>query len=184
LYYQWHRKYGQEYETTTYSLTTETLNNGNLLSNKDIFYKVTSDWCSEIQTSWSMATQYNPCPAGWRVPTVAELQSIVDLFDDGEYTWVSDSRVFSPSIDIFGYWVGGNHAGDHNNSLFFPASGSIYINGSSVSRETFGHYSSTEHDNTSNKVNAFEFDNGSGSMVFALHHKAEALSVRCVKNGS
>jgi|GEM_PF-778329 len=189
LLYQWHRKFGQEYGSSTYTkvvASSISLSDGSNIDNKEKFYTISLspyDWCSVNQTSWSMIPQYNPCPAGWRVPTTTDLSIINNLFTSSSYTWDDNCTDFS-TVAMKGYWVGGNHAGDHKNSLFLPASGGIYINGNSVSREYFGFYTSSEYDNTSNNVKAFEFDDGDESMVFALHHKAEALSVRCVKNGS
>ena len=140
--YQWGRKFGQGYsgglydingnETGEYSDATTptimsspvTLTTGQSESNEDNFYMVASspwDWLSspddELWHSGTesdpVKTEYDPCPAGWRVPTSAEL----DELRQNRSSWMSE-------YDQPGYWFSGASTyTDEAPQVFFPAAG-------------------------------------------------------------
>lgn len=64
-------------------------------------------------------TDNNPCPAGWRVPTIAELESL------GEGEWTTNGRVF----------------GSGSNTIFLPAAGYLQPETGTVSlTNSYGFY--------------------------------------------
>ena len=97
LLYQWGRKYGQGYENedTEPTLVNEQLSSaadGSSDANKSNFYYGNSDWLTPKDDNlWynnttgasTTKTEYDPCPAGWRVPTNAELVSLVNGLTEG-----------------------------------------------------------------------------------------------------
>ena len=78
--YQWGRKYGQDYYTTSLELLEGPISpNGNNAQYSNTFFIADEpycDWLSESDDSlWNsgtesnpVKTEYDPCPAGWRVP--------------------------------------------------------------------------------------------------------------------
>jgi len=121
LLYQWHRKYGQGFDGETPALSTiegpTDIGNANNVINKNIFFTsqfAPYDVISPSLSSWSMSIEYNPCPAGWRVPTGGEFQSIID--SGFTYTDLGLNN-------LKGLWIGGNHNTDLAGSVFFPFAG-------------------------------------------------------------
>ena len=109
-----------------------------------------SGWNSSIPsgTSWTKAN--DPSPAGWRVPTFNEINSLLNT-----------EKVTSIWITLNG--VNGQKFTDKStgNSIFLPASGCRYDNGSLlvyVGSEG-GYWSSTQHDSYSNFAYLLAFYN-------------------------
>ena len=58
-------------------------------------------------------TQYDPCPAGWRIPTAEELSKLTKLT-------ASSLTILN---NVYGWWLSDNNS---NEKLFFPAPGARY----------------------------------------------------------
>lgn len=174
LIHQWNRKYGQNYGTTNTVPGGVTLATGNDIANKDIFYlqnNTYADWTSTWMANWNL-TDYNPCPSGWRVPTMAELTSLVNA----GHTWVASG---GPN-NLPGRWFGGNHAGDRSGSGFFPAGGNISHLGSSQERGVSGSFWSS---NTNLRM-SFNSTEIYVSVMYqsGLVNNSYGMSIRCVQN--
>ncbi len=173
LLYQWNRKYGQNYGTTNIATGGVTLATGNDIANKDVFYTHNTtyiDWTSNWMANWNM-TDYNPCPSGWRVPTIAELTSLVNAGS----TWVASG---GPN-NLPGRWFAGNHSGNTSGSIFIPASGLIGLTGISQNRGTSGACWSS---NTSLRMGF----NSTAVNVDVMYQTSSintyGISIRCVQN--
>lgn len=180
LLYQWHRKYGQGYNTTeTPELSAIAgpvdFTTGADIANRNKSYYNGSgqcDWTTLQQASWSMALWYNPCPAGWRVPTPAELNSLISSGS----TWVNSG---AGGLDALpGRWFGPDHNGARVNSIFLPAAGGkSAINGTGTSRNIWGMLWSTESSGT--EASTLYFDSSTRDVRSGF--RATAYSIRCVK---
>ena len=146
MFYQWNRQTG-------WSSTNPMINsNGG------------TNWDSSnvAGTTWIKAK--DPCPAGWRVPTLIELESLAD-FDS--------------------YWgnlngVSGRFWGSGVQTLFLPAAGyRYYTNGAFYYGGTYGTYwSSSSTDSPSAYAYYLIFSNASPTGDY--DYRANGLSVRCV----
>ena len=107
---------------------------------------------------------------GWRLPTRGEM---VDLCDLGS-TWDDERK---------GRWFGGNHATDHEGSLFLEAAGCRdRSSGALAYVGAYGHYwSSSSYCAGSPNAGGLGFASGH---VYPLLNPSRAygLSVRCVRN--
>ncbi|MCL2327130.1 MAG: fibrobacter succinogenes major paralogous domain-containing protein [Bacteroidetes bacterium] len=121
-----------------------------------------SGWDSSTSsgTTWEKAN--DPCPAGWRVPTRTELQSLVST----TYTWTTKNG------------VPGREFGSGRNSLFIPAAGyRLFNTGELRATGVFGAYwSSTPHDETL----AYDVYFPEGNAVEGRSGRSYGYSVRCV----
>ena len=158
--YQWGRKYGQGYDGSLYDINGNktgtyadatvptvtsgpvSLSTGQSESNEDFFYKNTSypyNWLSSPDVYlWNngtednpVKTEYDPCPEGWRVPTYAELDALVD----NKSSWTTDSA------GQIGYWFSGSES--YSSSvprIFFPATGYRDRYGDAINRGSGGYY--------------------------------------------
>jgi len=174
LLFQWGRMYGQEYVNTNVVPGPVAIGVGNSSANSSSFYTKDADpfdWCTLMVASWDMAT-YNPCPLGWRVPVVAELNAL----NAAGSTWV-DAVSANPD-GLPGRWFGGNHSGDHVGSIFLPAAGlRNVVVGAAVNREMIGDYWSSEV--SGNYAFSLNFLNSLSAI--ATDYRAGGLSIRCVK---
>ena len=118
-----------------------------------------------IGTTWESSN--NPCPAGWRVPTLAELQSLLDT-DKVTSEWTTENG------------INGRRFTDKttNKSIFLPAAGFRGSYGGALYDAGSGGYywSSTE----SNSDGAYRLTFNSGSAGLSYSNKAHGFSVRCV----
>lgn len=169
--FQWHRKYGQEYISTGVIQGPVSLMVGNDMNNASIFYTGGNDWTSQPQNSWSMRTEFNPCPSGWRVPTEIELKT---LLNSGHLA------VDEGLNNIPGRWFGENYS----NSIFLPLSG--YRDGSNggiQGREFTAAYWSTYSFGqivaVSLQIHSKNHFNGTAFMAYPS--RSLGASVRCVK---
>ncbi|MCL2329422.1 MAG: gliding motility-associated C-terminal domain-containing protein, partial [Bacteroidetes bacterium] len=111
--------------------------------------------------------QNDPCPTGYRVPTKAEQDALVNFGS----TW---------TFNYNGTGVAGRIFGSGSNTVFFPAVGSRYHDGMLGHADTYGYYwSSTELDSYTYFV-FFGSDNVGvwGSNPF----RTDGYSIRCVKD--
>ena len=119
-----------------------------------------------IGSEWEKAN--DPCPAGWKVPTLAQLQ---ELLFNAENIWTNNYNGSNRAGRIFG---------SGNNIIFFPAVGCINVRGM---RETgVGYYwSSVETPNDyAPDTFAYYFSINTGS-VESSRDRGYGQSVRCVK---
>ena len=185
--YQWGRKYGQGYDssdatTPEFSGGGVSLQDGQSKSNANVFFFTgNSNWLySNNIALWNsgtenspVRTEYDPCPAGWRVPTCAELS---ELYSNCS-SWTTND------LGQSGYWFcGPSSYSSEAAQVFFPAAG--YRNndsGAAYERGNFGGYWSSRPSNSS--AYYLYFYNGSAYMS-ASSSRAYGYSVRCVQDDS
>ena len=168
-YYQWGRK-GDGHEqptsgTTTTLSSTDDPGHGNfiLTQNEPYDWRVPQNdalWNAGSETSPVKAAN-DPCPAGWRVPTYTELQSLGTV-----------TKEWSNLNGVNGYFIG-----DNESKLFLPAvggrDGSV---GSLDDVGTYGYYWSS----TPSSTYAYLLYFSSGSFSTSNYRRAGGYSVRCV----
>lgn len=180
LLYQWGRRYGQTYDESpapTRTDGTTTASNANLYTSRDRFYAPTGgfyDWNSTVQTSgiWNV-TSYNPCPSGWRPPTLAQFQLLINSGS----TWTE-----SGPGNLKGRWFGGDHSGNKQGSVFFPASGFRSENFGIVVRGSQGFYWAIDvptNPSHTSYSSVFTFTNASSNT--SVTFRSYGASIRCVK---
>lgn len=131
--YQWGRKYGQGY-STDYDATAPEIIEGPIsvaVGQQEIysntFFKVTEsprDWTSPRDNKlWNsgteenpVKTEYDPCPTGWRVPTYAELDKLINNYSSWLTVDGQEGRYFTGDYTYL----------DNAPQVFFPAAGSRY----------------------------------------------------------
>ena len=198
--YQWGRKYGQGYSGSLYDASYKVIGTysdtevptieeggvsvitGNHKSKANIFYTGASsyryDWVDpQDGTLWNtgseskpVKTEYDPCPAGWRVPTYAELNELCQNYS----SWTSEEG--QP-----GYWFSG--ASSYTESVpqvFFPAAGYRDYDGPAYNRGSNGYYWSSRPN--SYYTDDLNFSSSSVNMgSYYCYFRADGLSVRCVQ---
>lgn len=112
-------------------------------------------------------TKNNPCPEGWRIPTEAEYQSLIDNADSKK--WVT-----TPPIGFLFTKDG--------KSVFFPASGFLCnLEGALyLMYKTGAYWSATRHSETNAYSLSFDDETYASSLKTDLC--ANGLPIRCVKN--
>jgi len=188
--YQWGRKNGCGYKAT--DITAKYNDTGSLLqttasgpvsaSSEDAakFYtSSSSDWLTpQDGTRWNSGTEaspiktiYDPCPDGWRVPTYAELNTLIDNAGGGGIGgdgW---------DINNNGYWFNGTTSPSVNFGLFLPAAGyRDYSDGDACDRGSGGFYWSSSVDGGDAWYLYFGSDRA-GMVRFGC---ANGFPVRCV----
>jgi len=127
------------------------------------------DWCSpQNDVLWNSGTEAapiktanDPCPAGWRVPTHAELQSLIDSGSEWD--------------DLNG--ISGRYFGDGATKLFLPAAGvRSHSTGEVLSSGEYGDYWSSTVDDIYARYLRF----GDGYVGVYYSRRAFGFSVRCV----
>lgn len=194
--YQWGRKYGQglgnKYDKGVTVLVDGPMsyNDGVLADSPENFYRV-SKWVDWVYPSYSILweqgtytspkkSKFDPCPEGWRVPTISELQSLLNKYY--EYTTL-DSGVKGT------YFKGMNNDAETSDKIFLPAAGYLDCHEGKSTNVGRGYYWSTTSKTTSNALikesyalffgsqyNDVSIDWGS-----AYYCRALGYSVRCVK---
>ena len=197
--YQWGRKYGQGYSGYLYDVsgsyvgtysdaTVPTIEEGgvsvvtgNHKSKANIFYTRISynyDWVDPRDDKlWNsdsesnpVKTEYDPCPAGWRVPTYAELRDLKENYS----SWTSEDG--QP-----GYWLSGASSYTENvPQVFFPAAGYRSNDGGANDRGYYGCYWSSRSDNFG-PAYCLYFDSSLVAMGNYQRYRAFGYSVRCVQ---
>lgn len=197
--YQWGRKYGQGYvgeffqdgnradqyedvsdaEILRGPVTTDI---GQSQDNSVKFYYNSSypyDWLNSRNNQlWNSGTEENPvktdwdpCPSGWRVPTKAELNSLIQNYSK----WTTDEsgregRWFSGSVPYSIYVP----------QIFFPGAGHRdYDDGKAYYRGRYGRYWSSYADK--DDASYLDYLYGSVGVSISSYHKAFGFSVRCVQ---
>ena len=189
--YQWGRKYGQGYDSN--DATVPSIVSGPahfsaslLESSSNIFYTVSSsysyDWLSvntQNATLWNsgtwespVKTEYDPCPEGWRLPTIDEWDDLI--LNNSSWTTISGQ---------VGYWFSGSRAYSESASrVFFPAAGRRYSDGGLAQLRGEGGYYWTSGSLSSYGMGA-EFHEDRISEV-VNHGRGHGYSVRCVSEYS
>ena len=186
--YQWGRKYGQglggDYDSYVLSTLqgTVSLEDGQSISNADKFITTTggNDWLKQSDgTLWNSGTEedpvktsYDPCPAGWRVPTKTEQATLIKKSS----SWVTVNDLVSGK-----YFSGSKTYSESVPNIFLMAlySRDFSNNGAQYAQGT-GQYwsSSTEDSYTALRISMPEnsyTQQSSGSRAFGH-------SVRCVQD--
>ena len=179
-YFQWGRKGdGHEQPTSTHHFGTVSDgfdDIGQILKGQPAFGKFITtntgshDWRSpQIKWLWNFGTDFSPiktandpCPAGWRVPTHTELQSLI-------------ASGYEPATL---YGVDGFCFGSGTNKLFLPAAGCRYYSDGSLGSvgSGGGYWSSTP----SNSSSAYYIYFLSGDANTNDYSRSNGFSVRCV----
>ena len=204
--YQWGRKYGQGYSGNLYDLsgakngnysdaTVPIIKEGGVSfatgSHKDhsnVFYTgfsvVYGNWAaSENYKLWNsgteanpIKTEYDPCPAGWRVPTCSELDELM----------LNRSSLMTNDAGQVGCWFSGPVPySDSATRIFVSAAGCIYPFGEGANhRNQMGKYWSSSTDDDINNIDYglpfyLSFDDDSAGMPDSLW--AYGYSIRCVQ---
>ena len=192
--YQWGRKYGQGYEGAFYINGTQSglcsdesspvIEKGGIspISGNDIGYSnvfftgtygYTEHWSYPADgTLWTEKTRgkYDPCPDGWRVPNVDELDGLIK--NHSSWTIYQNQE---------GYWFSGNSAYSNDvPQVFLPAAGSLaYTSGSAYGRGNAGYYWSSSTYSGSSFL--LIFSNGSSRTDGYGGARASGHAVRCVQ---
>ena len=191
--YQWGRKYGQGYSGNLYDLNGSNVGTysdtevptieeggvseigGNHKNNANVFYYGSPDWVDPRNDKlWNsgaeskpVKTEYDPCPAGWRVPTEAELSELCQNYS----SWTSEEG--QP-----GYWFSGASLYTENvPQVFFPAAGYRLYDGSAYNRGKCGSYWSSRPSNS----HAYYLYFYSSNADMNSYYRAGGYSVRCVQ---
>jgi len=138
---------------------------------------LTPAWNSPDNTSiWVI----NPCPAGWRLPTVEEYQAL-------HAAGTSWAAAYAKGNDVAGRFYGPSHAscsfiagGSMAGCIFMPAGGNRSdSNGSLNNQGNYGDYWSSSQVNTNNGYHLyFSF---SESLATGNNPKGYGFTIRCVQ---
>ena len=194
--YQWGRKYGQGYYGEIFDIdgqlagvyydeTVPEIKKGPVSeyegqhpNNKNIFYKSYSDWLDVGNNRlWNSGTEsnpkktsYDPCPEGWRVPTVSEIKKI-----GGAEKGINTSN----QIGFF-------HGNEDETQIFFPAAGNR--SGTTSDAEYRGNRarywsSSPESAKNNSRIFAliFTYAYDTNYVAEGYVNRSTALSIRCVR---
>jgi uncharacterized protein YjdB len=195
--YQWGRKDGQGYgkpyfdssdsfaDESTPTIATSPWTGKNEDADANTFYSGVSEpynWITTSRSYWNDGTEsapvknelYDPCPSGWRVPTISEMNSIA-------YGYHSDLVNVG---GIIGIWFTGNtpYSNTVSNKVFIPATGGrfadYWFHGSGAcGRGTGGDYwSSSSRDGYGCGISLLS-DSPSNSRYMAF-----GSSIRCCKD--
>jgi uncharacterized protein (TIGR02145 family) len=193
--YQWGRKYGHGYNGNfydgdwdqTYSDASEPtiytgpvqFNTGQEKSNSNKFYTAKKSpyvWFNTTNyTMWNAGTEdapekgeYDPCPAGWRLPTKQELSALTENYSDWTNNSDGQRGIFYSGINPYHKDVP---------QIFLPAAGQITNEGKSTGRAYGGYYWSSLPFATEGYMLGFYTSN----VVIGYHYMANGYSVRCVQ---
>ena len=200
--YQWGRRYGQGYSGDLYDRDknkigtvsdatvpmiaeggvsleagqSDNKKNTFFIGSKDSYY----DWLYPADgTLWNAGSEthpmksfYDPCPAGWRVPTRSELSDLVQ----NRSFWTTDASGHHGY-----YFSGANLYKSGVLSVFLPAAGERFSGSSVYGRGCFGVYWSSTSYKESNSIWALEFN--SENRYDTVLSRSTATSVRCVQDG-
>lgn len=206
LLYQYGRAKGQPY----YPATSSTTASGSIVksgptSNPDdkyFYIKDSGDWYSGTSLkSWPEAgdAEYieekicDPCPEGWRLPTIAEAQGLVDIGFTQPNNWVNSTPSGTDAQKEATYINNGFTL--KGSDLFFPAAGGRTSKGASFyrsyvkSNDEYARMWTSDRQEGVSGVNAtllsIRRNNADAGKSFTCEitsiAKATGISVRCVK---
>jgi uncharacterized protein (TIGR02145 family) len=153
--YQWGRN-ADGHQIRTSGITTTQASD--FFTNTSLFITGSSNWISGATPPTQMwsgtATENNPCPSGFRIPTASE--------------WEQERKTWSSS----------NGAGAFSSPLKLPMAGARLSSGPLIFVGSFGYYWSSTVLGTDSRNLSF---NSSSSGMF-VNSRAEGYSVRCIKD--
>ncbi|MDL2310195.1 Ig-like domain-containing protein [Parabacteroides sp. OttesenSCG-928-B22] len=129
------------------------------------------EWNSVVDTNDSWVTRNNPCPAGYRLPTLDDINALLDK-TSVDREWVTQNGVK-------GYKFTDKKSG---NTLFIPAGGNRDRDGKLSSPEGGRYMTSTYEEDTARKIwstRTLYFDRN--EIRPGLIREAVAYTIRCVK---
>lgn len=153
------------------------LSKGNNAGNSNVFYYGSRDWLDSPNDnlwnsgseSYPVKTEYDPCPAGWRVPTYNELSALCQNY----------SNRTSNEQGQIGHWFSGSSSYSASApQVFFPAAGYRSDISEERERNNWGYYwSSTPYGNDKDAYH-LRFN---ASIYMYYWSRASGYSVRCVQ---
>lgn len=169
---------------TSLSATTPSLG---IKGDKYQYGKITpvdaSSWTSPISPdgAWSVTkTATDPCPSGYRVPTAAEWQGVID---NNTIQWVGD--FIEDGTNVYNRHSSGLLI---NNSMFLPAAGTNVYYGNLFGNNASGTYWATDATGWGNYAKGLSFTKsliggGATQLIVAYSfHKNSGLNVRCIQD--
>jgi uncharacterized protein (TIGR02145 family) len=191
--FQWGRKAdGHQYRNSTTSDVPSTLSLYRT-SPSGLFYINSFDWITDGNTDegrkrWGDGTDNanpakapdDPCPAGWKVPSIKQLYSIFkdNVANDTGYSYniAGTANVWTPT----GTWTPGSGSGGYKvgDALYLPATGQrTYEGGMGAFMGAYGYYwGSTLNTNSA----CFLYFNGNTVYPNYSFYQTRGHSVRCV----
>ena len=187
--YQWGRKYGQGYSTVFDEsapknvIETVSIEKGQNVQYSDTFFNPWDepfDWADpQYDLMWNLGTgenpvksEYDPCPTGWRVPTLSELSSLAQCDN------------YSATIDgMVGQYFGGTSSDEAK--VFLPSAGYLIVASSAltIDRNWNGLYWCSSPNSDGAYYMTFNPD-GAAKISSRSGARGHGFSVRCVKDDS
>lgn len=137
---------------------------GPLVSSDTTITQWDNDWIGNNATAWEEAN--NPCPKGWRIPTVAELRKLAEA--GGKWSTVNgvEGRIF----------------GRGHNAIFLPAPGNRLYDGTLNNGNLIGNYWSNAQHGMTQATNMYFHSSYANLPPEGKNHadRAYGLSCRCV----
>jgi len=170
--YQWGRKTDGHEKRTSAEGEAAFSSSDDAGHNKFVtVWEMPYDWrIPQNMALWDLPKAANdPCPAGFRIPTIEELASILPPESGNTWTWTGNGYAVSPDYGV-------------TNTLFFPAAGQrqcIAFSDAIVQCSERGYYWTSTPSDIFSKILAIgenDYFNVSGHSMHASGH-----SVRCIK---
>lgn len=188
--YQWGRKWGHGYNSDdqTYPMNSNsTIVNAPVsvivaTANPNIFYRGNAsrvDWCNNSNNFlWNSGTEstfiksaFDPCPHGWRVPTLDEINGLKSKGSVWTITGTHGTTTGLRGINIVG-----------TPTLFFPAAGALRYDGVAYgNRPNYGFYWVSSPFTTVGRSYAFSFSSSAPTIITSNDKRILGFAVRCVK---
>lgn len=187
--YQWGRKYGQGY-SLEYDATIPTIETGPVsletaqkIEKSNVFFTASeayTDWLTTPDNAlWNSGTEEapvkveanDPCPTGWRVPTITELVNLTENHSDYN---LDEYR------SLNGYWFSGKtqfEEAEENEKIFLVYAGWRYYDARVFNRNSEGRYQSSSVWG----INENHLYFSAGNVWAADYARGISLPVRCIK---